>query len=479
MSAILNEAKLRGTEEGGAFADDFVQFLNEAVTAFHAVEAMKLRLLAAGFIHLDDGDEWRLNPMGKYFYTRNGATLVAFTVGGNYRSGDGIVALGAHTDSPCFKIKPVCCTNKDGSLMINTMPYGGGLWHTWFDRDLGVAGRIVVKGPGGALTTKLVRIDDPIARIPNLAIHLTNAEERKAFAPNLHEHCQAILSMDPDIVNVKPKPAEEGVANRLHPALLRMMAQHAGVNSGDIEDMELQLIDTQPSAIGGAGGELLLSGRLDNLCSAYQTIRAIIDSSTDSTKLSAQKTISMVMCFDHEEVGSSSATGAGSPIFMDTISRIVGKLAPGGMSTSELMMRTLKKSFVVSIDMAHAKHPNYTSKHDSSMAPRINGGLVIKTNANQRYATHAVSATIFRKLAEMVDCPVQEFTVRSDSGCGSTIGPIIATLSGAMVIDVGTPQFSMHSIREMMGTEDAYNGYIHLKSTLANFADIYAKTTVD
>ena len=143
--------------------------------------------------------------------------------------------------------------------MINTMPYGGGLWHTWFDRDLGVAGRVVIRGPNGELRTKLVRLDDPVARIPNLAIHLTNAEERKAFAPNLHEHVQAILSMDPEIVGVKPKSSEEAVASRLHPALLRMMAENAGVDAGTIDDMELQLIDTQASAIGGAGGELIFS----------------------------------------------------------------------------------------------------------------------------------------------------------------------------------------------------------------------------
>lgn len=467
-------ALLGSTDAGREFADDFVQFLNESVTAFHAVEAMKLRLVAAGFSQLDEGAEWKLAPMGKYFFTRNGATLIAFTVGGSYRPGEGIVALGAHTDSPCFKIKPVTCVVKDGSLMVNTMPYGGGLWHTWFDRDLGVAGRVVVRGPNGELTTKLARLDDPVARIPNLAIHLTNAEERKAFAPNLHEHCQAILSMDPEIVNVKPKSSEEKVASRLHPALLRMMAENVGVDAGSIEDMELQLIDTQLSAIGGAGGELIFSGRLDNLCSAYQTIRAIIDSSSDAGALAKQTSISMVMNFDHEEVGSSSATGAGSNMFMDTISRIVGKLAD---NSTETIMRTLRKSFVVSIDMAHAKHPNYPSKHDNSMAPRINGGLVIKTNANQRYATHAVSATIFRRLADIARIPVQEFTVRSDSGCGSTIGPIIATLSGAMVIDVGTPQFSMHSIREMMGTEDAFNGYVHLKYCLTHFADIFAKTS--
>ena len=461
---------------GREFADDFISFLNESCTAWHAVEACVTRLLDAGFTRLFDGEEWSLERSGKYFFTRNGTCIFAFTIGGSYEAGEGFTVLGAHSDSPCFKVKPVTCVVKDGSLMVNTMPYGGGLWHTWFDRDLGVAGRCILKDKNGGLTTKLVRIDDPIARIPNLAIHLSSADERASFAPNLHEHCKAILSMDPEIVALQPTDAEKEVSSRLHPVLLRMMADQLDVAVDAIEDMELQLIDTQASAIGGAGGELLLSGRLDNLCSCYQSLRAIIDCSSDSKALAAQKGINMVMFFDHEEVGSNSACGAGAGIFMDTIKLCVAKLADESTST---LMKTLKKSFVVSIDMAHALHPNYQSKHDMTMAPRINKGLVIKTNANQRYATNSISATMFRRLAKMVGCPVQEFSVRSDQGCGSTIGPIIATLSGILTIDVGTPQFSMHSIREMMGSEDAYIGYVHLKSCFDNFAKLQAASSWD
>ncbi len=414
--------------------------------------------------------------MGKYFFTRNGTCIFAFTVGGSYTAGDGVTVVGAHSDSPCFKVKPVTCLVKDGSLMVNTMPYGGGLWHTWFDRDLGIAGRCVIKDKNGGVTTKLVRIDEPIARIPNLAIHLTSGDERSSFAPNLQEHCKAIISMDPEIVGLEPTEAEKEVSSRLHPVLLRMMADQLDIGVDMIEDMELQLIDTQASAIGGAGGELLFSGRLDNLCSCYQSLRAIIDCNSDPATQKLQRGIHMAMFFDHEEVGSQSSCGAGSGLFMDTIKLCIAKLADEKTST---LMQTLKKSYVVSIDMAHAKHPNYQSKHDNTMAPRINQGLVIKTNANMRYATNSVSATIFRRLAQMVNCPVQEFSVPSNSGCGSTIGPIISTLSGIMTIDVGTPQFSMHSIREMMGSEDAYNGYIHLKSVFANFATLQSKSTLD
>ena len=185
----------------------------------------------------------------------------------------------------------------------------------------------------------------------------------------------------------------------------------------------------------------------------------------------------MVMLFDHEEVGSNSSTGAGSPLLMQTIQRVIALLSKD--ASTHMVMKTLRQSFMVSIDMAHAKHPNYAGKHDETMAPRINGGLVIKTNCNQRYATNAISAAMFRRFAKMAGCPCQEFTVPSDSACGSTIGPIIATLSGILTVDVGTPQFSMHSIREMMGSEDAFVGYVHLKSCLANFAGLNAKSTYD
>ena len=461
-----------------AFCDDFVAYMNESCTAFHATEAAVKVLMAAGFTRLSERDEWRLIPGGKYFFTRNTTSLIAFTVGGAYVPGNGFTILGAHSDSPCLKVKAVTCAVKGDALMLNTQPYGGGLWHTWFDRDLGLAGRVVYKddgaAAGGALKTKLVRIDRPIARIPNLAIHLTSGKERDAFAPNIQDHAKAVLSMDPTLVKMKDtdKDSKEDGEPRLHPALLQLIAAEVGVPAASIVDMELQLTDVQPSTVGGATGELIFSGRLDNLCSSYQIIRALADGSHDN--LAAQPNVRMAMMFDHEEVGSSSCTGAGSSMFMDTLQLITEALVSANISAASsasssghgVLMRSLRKSLVVSIDMAHALHPNYTGKHDPAMAPKINGGLVIKHNANQRYATNAISASLFRQFGKLANVPVQEFAVRSDSGCGSTIGPIIATLSGILTVDCGTPQFSMHSIRETMGSRDAYTGYLHLKAAL-------------
>ena len=288
---------------GRLFADQFIDYMNESCTAFHAIEASAKMLVDGGFVRLSEHTEWSLQKGGKYFFTRNTSALIAFTVGGTYEPGNGFTILGAHSDSPCLKIKPVTCSVKGDSLMLNTQPYGGGLWHTWFDRDLGLAGRIVYKESGSKdLKTKLIRIDKPIARIPNLAIHLTSGKEREGFSPNLQDHAKAILSMDPALLAMKSSGTteENDVDARLHPALVHLMSKESGISTENIVDLELQLIDVQPSVIGGASEELIFSGRLDNLCSSYQIMRALIDGSQEN--IGGQPNVRMAMMFDHEEV---------------------------------------------------------------------------------------------------------------------------------------------------------------------------------
>ncbi len=338
--------------------------------------------------------------------------------------------------------------------MLNTCPYGGGLWHTWFDRDLGLAGRVLFRGGNGEIQARLFRINKGIARIPNLAIHLSDS--RNKFEPNLHEHLQAVLSVSQDSLDKKNDDD-----SRFHPVLLDVVARASGVPSSDIVDMELQLIDIQPSAIGGAADDLLFSGRLDNLCSSYQCIRALADGSAEN--IADQTNVRIAALFDHEEVGSGSCVGAGSSLFMDTIQRI-HESTPGSVSSHSNFMIALRRSLIVSVDMAHALHPNYVSKHDASMAPKLNGGMVVKHNVNQRYATSVVSATMFREFAKLDGIKTQEFAIRSDSGCGSTIGPMMSSLTGILTVDVGSPQWSMHSIRECLGSHDPHLGYLHLKA---------------
>ena len=357
---------------------DFIDYLNESCTAYHAVDAARTRLIQANFTELDEKHitDWNLTPNGKYFFIRNGTTIIAFTIGNNYKPGQGFTVIGAHTDSPCLKVKPNACSAKSDSLMLNTQPYGGGLWHTWFDRDLGIAGRVIYKGDEDVIKSKLIRIDDPLARIPNLAIHLTSGSEREHFAPNLQEHAKALLTMNKDFY-----VSDDAVKHaRYHPYLVDLVLSYTGVTHEELVDLELQLIDIQPSSLGGYGNkEYVLSGRLDNLCSAYQSLRALIDSSS-AEQLSAQRTINLAMLFDHEEVGSNSCSGAGSSLFMDTLRVLNERLIASSpasssnnaaLSLNSTLVQALRHSLVVSADMAHGLHPNYTSKHDPDHAPKV------------------------------------------------------------------------------------------------------------
>eukprot|EP01041_Mallomonas_annulata_P006733 gene6733-13631_t len=467
LSDTLSQSKAK-------FPLDFLEFLTEACSAFHAVDAVKRRYIEAGFVEIFEKELWRLQLKGKYFFIRNSTTILAFVVGEAFQAGNGFTCVGAHTDSPCLKIKPVPCTIKSDTLVLNTQPYGGGLWHTWFDRDLGIAGRVICKSTDESITSHLVRIDNPIARIPNLAIHLTSGSERDSFAPNIQENMKAILTCSPELMNMPPNSEQ---CHRLHPCIISMVAKSIGINVEDILDMDLQLIDLQTPALGGAANEFILSGRLDNLCSAYQAMRALIDSSSTSELLASQSNITMAMLFDHEEVGSSSCQGAASSLFMDTFRLILSTLTPhqSNADAHATLTRTLRNSFIISADMAHALHPNYTSKHDPVLAPLMNKGLVLKHNCNQCYATNVVSAVLFREFAKIAGVNTQEFSVRSDARCGSTIGPILATLSGICTVDCGSPQLSMHSIREMMGAEDVYNGYLHFKTAFIHHAEVARK----
>ncbi|CAM9596379.1 unnamed protein product [Ascophyllum nodosum] len=479
--------------------EDFVAFLNEAWTAYHATAEARRRLLAAGFEELDESQpKHHVEPGGKYFFTRNMSAIAAFAVGGKYATGDGFVIIGAHTDSPCPKLKPVSKAGKSGFLQVGTQPYGGGLWHTWFDRDLGVAGRAIVSRGEGKFSHDLVKINRPVLRIPTLAIHLTKTDERSSFKPNLQNNFYPILATE-----IKAKLGREAVGKggneggeanaaaaksgsgvnsgarkeRHHSVLLEMLAAELGCQADDIKDFELQLCDSQPSCVGGVCSEFVLSGRLDNLCSSWQSLRALIDT-CEGDGLSASRGVRSIFLFDHEEIGSSSCQGAAGTLLPDCMKRR-GSTALAETPAEVVMESVVRRSFLVSADMAHALHPNYSERHDPALGPAMHGGMVLKHNANQRYATNAVTAFLFRELGERAGLPTQEFAVKSDSGCGSTIGPILSALSGIRTVDVGSPQLSMHSIREMMGVDDALHGYEHLKAVLENFFDLDAQLKVD
>jgi aspartyl aminopeptidase len=384
---------------------------------------------------------------------------------------------------------------------------GGGLWHTWFDRDLSVSGRVLVqqkpKDDDGSTSRntpqsrilkteqRLINLEDPIARISTLAIHLHTRDEMDAFKVNKENHTSPIIATTTPTPKIRSQ-SNDAAKNALEkeidsqvnattsstttsewqeaqePLLLKAIADKLEIEVESIVDFELNLYDTQPASLGGITKEFLYSARLDNLATVFVALESLVDYTTGSSEKEEEKNdkstfedssdVSVVVFFDHEEVGSNSAQGAGSPVMVDCISRISTALNGGVTTNPDMHNACIRKSFVLSIDQAHALHPNYASKHEATHAPVINGGVVIKTNSNQRYATNGVTGFVVRELGRICDIPVQEFVVRNDCPCGSTIGPEISAKTGIRVVDAGMPQLSMHSCREMMGIADLSHG---------------------
>jgi aspartyl aminopeptidase len=415
---MKKEAKVNRTQ-------NLLEFIDQSPTPFHAVREMASYLFGKGFNEINEADTWDLAPHGRYYLTRNDSSLIAFEVGSN--PGEGFKIIGAHTDSPNLRLKPNAGYEKSGYLQLGVEVYGGVLLSTWTDRDLSLAGRVVLDGKKKP-SSKLIRFEQPLLRIPQLAIHLNRDVNKKGLLLNEQNHLPPIFSLQK-----KSSPDE---------ILKKMISRELKCRPADIMGLELSLYDTQPGTLAGPEGEFIFSGRLDNLASCHSAMHALAES---TKKDSATKLIAF---YDHEEVGSETAQGAGSPFLKDVLQRITLN------EDRETFFRAMAKSFFISADMAHAVHPNYSDRHDALHMPILNGGPVIKSNANQRYATEGLSSAWFESLCRKAEVPVQKFVVRSDLGCGSTIGPITAANLGIRTVDVGNPMLSMHSIREMAGAKD-------------------------
>ena len=409
---------------------DLLEFIDNSPTPFHAVEEMKSKLIEQGYSEFKESDAWELTNNSKHFVTRNDSSLIAFIVGTKTKDASGFKIIGAHTDSPNLKLKPNPSYEKYGYLQLGVETYGGVLLTTWTDRDLSLAGRVIIKGKKQP-QSKLILFDEPLLRIPQLAIHLNRDVNEKGLTLNKQNHLPPIFSLSD----------KKGSNKNL---LEKRVAQKLKCKSADILNMELSLYDTQSGAIGGAEGEFIFSSRLDNLASCHAALQALTESKTKDPMTR------VIAFYDDEEVGSDSAQGAGSPFLKDVLERLTLE----SDNPRETFFRSMANSFFISADMAHAVHPNYPEKHDPQHMPVLNGGPVIKCNSNQRYATEGVSSAWFEMLCKKAGVPVQKFVVRSDLGCGSTIGPITAANLGIRTVDVGNPMLSMHSIREMAGAKD-------------------------
>lgn len=478
---------LAKTAEHLPLAEKAMNYIDSSPDPFHAVQTSIELLQQAGFEELVDDDTYkgRLQPGGRYYFTRNRSTLVAFTIGANYTPGQPFKIIGGHTDSPNLRVKPRSKRGGSGTIQLGVECYGGGLWHTWFDRDLGLSGRVLVR-IDDRIEQRLVKINRSLLRISNLAIHLQTSKEREAFVVNKEDHLSPILALaakqalegkddksdDEDSNDKKDddkeKTKKDGWSEYQEPALLQLLANELGVQVADIADFELCLFDVQKAALGGAFSEFIHSARLDNLASCFLAVQALLEHVQEG-KVDSDSDISMIVLYDHEEVGSSSAVGAASPIMADAVRRITKALS----DDDEVYDATIRRSFCLSSDQAHAIHPNYASKHEKSHQPKMNQGMVIKRNSNQRYATNTITGFVIREIAKRAGLPpVQEFIVRQDCGCGSTIGPLISTATGIRAVDMGCPQLSMHSIRETMGVCDLTNGLALFKAFFERFSEV-------
>lgn len=405
--------------------EELLGFLKNSPTAFQAVEEIEKKLTEAGFAKLGEHENWDIVPGGKYFVTRNGSSVIAFSVPKKYAHSFMITA--SHTDSPTFKLKSAFEAEACGKYVkLNVEGYGGMILSSWLDRPLSIAGRLIVKD-GSKITTKNVNIDRDLVLIPNVAIH-QNRQINSGFSYNIAVDMMPLYS-----------------ASDKKGTLLETAAEYAGCAKENVVGGDLYLYNRTPGTIWGAGDEFFSSARIDNLQCAYSTLIGFISAADEA------KAVNVYASFDNEETGSATKQGAGSQFLSDTLAKIAEKL---GFSVTE----ALASSFMVSADNGHAKHPNHPELSDAQNSPAMNEGVVIKENAAQKYTTDAVSSAIFAKICEDANVPVQRFANRSDMGGGSTLGSISNTNAAMITVDIGLAQLAMHSSYETAGTKDT--GYM-------------------
>ena len=409
-----------------AHAHSLCRFIDASPSPFHVVDTARTMLADAGFAEVPVGDEHPAGP-GRFLRAHDGS-LIAWVVPETANGDTPFHIVGAHTDSPNLRLKPQPEANAAGYRRLGVEVYGGVLLNSWLDRDLGLSGRISVRGSDGGADQRLVLIDEPILRVPQLAIHL-DRDVNDRLALNKQQHLAPIYGL-------------EGEGDSIWDAV----AAAADVSASDILGAELMVHDTAPSRLVGIDDVFISAPRLDNQLSCHAAVTAL----TGATPTDA---VAVVVLFDHEEVGSVSTTGAATA----ALPRILERISLGLGGTTEQHHRALECSLFVSADNAHGTHPNYPERHDPEHQIALNGGPVLKYNANQRYTTDAMSAGAFRLAAERAGVETQSFVSRSDMPCGSTIGPTVAARLGVRALDVGCAQLAMHSARELAGSADPWD----------------------
>ncbi|HET8700296.1 MAG TPA: M18 family aminopeptidase [Nitrococcus sp.] len=420
-------------------------FIDDSPSPWHAAERMAGALAAAGFVALRETQPWKLQPGMGYYVIRGGSSIIAFRLGARPLQGTGLRIAAAHTDSPGLRIKPAGESIRGAMAMLGVEVYGGPILASFADRDLTLAGRVLMH-TGSGLEERLYRHPTALVRLPNLAIHMNRTVNDEGLRFDLQEQLPLILEYS----EASQAPTESRFRERL--------AGWLDIPLQSLKSWELAVADTQPGAFFGPAEEFIAASRLDNLASCHAALEALL-------AVEPVSGLALIACFDHEEVGSGSYHGAAGSFLPDTLAAIAASLGADAMD----LRRELASGWLVSADMAHAYHPNFPAYYDEANAPRVNAGPVIKLNAKQRYATDAVGDAYFQALCEQAGVPWQRYVHRTNLPCGSTIGPICATRLGLRTVDVGAPMWSMHSIRESAGAFD--HGHM-IRALSAFFAEV-------
>jgi aspartyl aminopeptidase len=422
-------------------AQELIDFIERSPSTYHAVNNIREELNEAGFQELDLREEWTIEKGGKYFTTKNGSALFAFVIGAGEIEEEGFQLICAHSDAPGFKIKPNPEIEVEGNyLKLNTEVYGGPILSSWLDRLLSCSGQVAIRSTNPLdPIIKTVDFNRPFLTIPNSAIHL-NPDLNKGLEYNKQNHFQPIMStIDGDTV----------VEN----FMVHQIAQQLEVDPTEILDFDLHIYLAEPATLIGINQKLISSPRLDNLAMVYTSLRALCDSTTKTG-------ISMAVCFDHEEIGSRTKQGGQGALLQMVLQQV--------MQAKEKIefnwLRALQNSLVISADATHAFHPNYPEKSDETNQPQLNKGIAIKYSGNKKYATDSETAAIIKQLCEKAEIPYQTYVNRSDILGGSTIGPMVESLTGIKTVDIGPPMLAMHSAREVMGLDDFYDAMTLFKT---------------
>lgn len=424
-------------------AKELIDFIYESPSAYHSANTVKTILDNEGYSELNECDKWNLNKGGKYYVMKNHSAIIGFVVGDGELEEDGFRMIGAHTDSPTFKIKPNAEIAEGKYLKLNTEVYGGPILSTWFDRPLSIAGRVALKGKNILKPeVKLFDAKKPLLIIPNVAIHM-NRNVNEGFNINAQKDTLPFVGL------INEKLEKENF-------LLKLISENLGVEQSEIIDFDLYLYEYEKGCLMGLNEELISTGRLDDMWMVFAGVKALLNSFVS-------KSTKVIVCLDNEEIGSRTAQGANSTL----LATILKRISMGLGKDDEDFFRSLASSIMISADLAHAVHPNAAEKHDPTNKPVLGGGPVIKIAASGSYSTDSYSSAIYMNVCEKAGVPYQKFVNRSDVKGGSTIGPMAAANLCIPVVDMGAPLLGMHSIRELATVED--NAY-----TVKSFTEFFS-----